>query len=259
MKISRQVLNKYFAVEKKILHHVLHKCSTALAYQITQYLHFHINFQFASFQKLKNNCRFIIQICTKLELKAASDSQSRGSIDINLIQFDGQIRPDPSDVKMTRLWFLICFHLFLEAGRQSCSFVDLIGWLITLLRRRTLFLHFWVFGPHLHSWQLPSQAPLQLSVLGSENHRDTGGQSLSFVVQRCSSLWTPPLDSGNSRDALTMARRAGGGGRLEAARPVAAATTWSWERGSYLPPLPPPHQHHHHRLYQSRKRAGSKY
>ena len=101
MKISRQVLNKYFAVEKKILHHVLHKCSTALAYQITQYLHFHINFKFASFQKLKNNCQFIIQICTKLELKAASDSQSRGSIDINLIQFDGQIRPDPSDVKIT--------------------------------------------------------------------------------------------------------------------------------------------------------------
>ena len=115
-------------------------------------------------------------------------------------------------------------------------------------------LSFWPPSPQLAA---ALTSPLQLSVLGSENHRDTGGQSLSFVVQRCSSLWTPPLDSGNSRDALTMARRAGGGGRLEAARPVAAATTWSWERGSYLPPLPPPHQHHHHRLYQSRKRAAA--
>ena len=207
MKISRQVLNKYFAVEKKILHHVLHKCSTALAYQITQYLHFHINFQFASFQKLKNNCRFNIYICTKLELKAASDSQSRGSIDINLIQFDGQIRPDPSDVKMPRLWFLICFHLFLEAGRQSCSLVDLIWWLIA---RRTLFLpflHFWVFSPHLG--YLPATPPscccLGLKITGAGLRI---WRSLSVLSEE--EVWTPPLGWSSGQAGCNVWGRTGG-------------------------------------------------
>ena len=259
MKISRQVLNKYFAVEKKILHHVLHKCSTALAYQITQYLHFHINFQFASFQKLKNNCRFNIYICTKLELKAASDSQSRGSIDINLIQFDGQIRPDPSDVKILNATFFISdlfspFSWSWPAKLQFCRLDRVTHHPPPPPHPFSSLLSFWPPSPQLAAALTSPPPTVRTGVWKSQRYRRSLSQ---FCEARCSSTWTPPLHSGNSRDALTMARRAGGGGRLEAARPVAAATTWSWERGSYLPPLPPPHQHHHHRLYQSRKRAAA--
>ena len=257
MKISRQVLNKYFAVEKKILHHVLHKCSTALAYQITQYLHFHINFQFASFQKLKNNCRFIIQIFTKLELKAASDSQFKG---FNWYQFDSVWWSDSTrSIRCENATSLISdlfspFSWSWPAKLQFCRLDRVTHHPPPPPHPFSSLLSFWPPSPQLAAALTSPPPTVRAGVWKSQRHRRSVSQ---FCEKICSSTWTPPLDSGNSRDALTMARRAGGGGRLEAARPVAAATTWSWERGSYLPPLPPPHQHHHHRLYQSRKRAAA--
>ena len=101
---------------------------------------------------------------------------------------------------ITKYMLRKCFHLFLEAGWQSCSFVDLIWWLIPGCRTLFLpFLHFRVLRPHLHRAPRPPAGGL---VRGSQD-----SHTLSFPLSRSADPALSVKQQGRTGGADQLARQ----------------------------------------------------